>query len=150
MSVSRPSRRPLVFALALALAAFAAGAAPAEAQVTWPTDRLYDCNFVRADGSSGTSQIQFIDLAGNNYLRRGFLSTWIPTQAYPDWSNTVKVVVTKPVIIGPRTTHFEFTVAPNGPQCKSFRVHNGIYFNTLAFDECSNGVYQSCSQPADY
>lgn len=144
-------RKPILFALALAIAALAAAAAPAEAQVNWPTDRIYNCTFTRADGSGGSSQIQFDGLAGNNYLRRGILETWIPTQAYPDWFDNARVTVTKPVYLDPRSTSFELTVQAV-TQCKRFVVRNAppIYpsLNSLIFDQCDNGVFQICFQPA--
>lgn len=133
-------KRIALFALLLVVAV----AANAQS-LNWPVpNHGYYCSWSKPDPNhpgtqlTGTATVTFVDLAGNNYLRRGILRNEYPTGAVSESF----VTVTKPVILTPDTTQFELTTS-TGIQCKNFLSQ--FYSFYLYFDQCSNGAQQWCS-----
>ena len=132
-------------ALSALLLAVTAVAANAQSSVHWPvSNHGYYCSWSKPDPNhpgtqlTGTAIVTFVNLAGNDYLRRGTLRNEYPTGAVTESG----VTVTKPVLLSPDTTQFELTTS-TGIQCKNFEtLYNSFY---LYFDQCSNGAQQWCS-----
>lgn len=140
--IRRVSLVATVFMLA---ASFLGSAAGAQTTPDWPvSNHPYNCSWSKPDPNNpgsqitGTAFVTFVNLAGNDYLRRGTLRNLYPTGAITETA----VTVTKPVILSASTTQFELTTG-TGIQCQDFEtLGNSIY---LYFGSCSNGSQQWCS-----
>lgn len=139
-------RISLVVTVAVLVASFLVSVASAQTAPNWPvSNHPYNCSWSKPDpnhpGSqlTGTALVTFVDLAGNNYLRRGILRNLYPGNPTPSESF---VTVTKPMILSPDSTQFELTTS-TGIQCKDFET---LFYSTyLYFGTCSNGAQQWCS-----
>ena len=135
-------RAALIFAATALVPSFAGSAASAQTP-NWPvSNHPYYCSWSKPDPNNPGSQltgsafVTFVDLAGNNYLRRGTLKNVYPTGAVSEAS----VTVTKPVPVA-NGTQFELTTG-TGIQCQDFEsLWSSSY---LYFGACSNGAQQQC------
>ena len=130
---------------ALLLAAAVTAAANAQSSINWPVaNHGYYCSWSKPDPNhpgtqlTGTATVTFVNLAGNDYLRRGILRNEYPTGAVSESF----VTVTKPVPLYVDNTQFELTTS-TGIQCKNFQTL--FYSFYLYFDQCSNGAQQWCT-----
>jgi hypothetical protein len=137
-------RVSLIAVIAVLAASFLGSAAWAQAPI-WPvSNHPYNCSWSKPDPNNpgtqltGTAVVTFVDLAGNDYLRRGTLRNLYPTGALTE----TPVTVTKPVPLYPGTTQFELTTG-TGIQCKDFETLGNAFY--LFFGSCSNGAQQWCS-----
>jgi hypothetical protein len=139
-------RISLLGVLAVLVSSFLGTAVSAQAaQINWPVaNHGYYCSWSKPDpnnpGSTlyGTAIVTFVNLAGNDYLRRGILRNDYPNGTYSE----TFVTVTKPVPLTVDNTQFELTTG-TGVQCKDFET---LFYSTfLHFGQCSNGAVQNCS-----
>jgi hypothetical protein len=133
-----------VVLFALLLASLAGASVQAQTPLNWPVpNHGYHCLWSKPDPNNpgsqltGTATVTFVNLAGNDYLRRGILRNDYPSGA----SSESFVTVTKPMPISVDQTQFELTTG-TGVQCKDFEVYSYGY---LFFGNCSNGALQSCA-----
>src|SRR6478609_10454148 len=96
----RIRRISLTAALAVLISSLVSTAAPAQTQLNWPVaNHGYYCSWSLPDPNNpstrltGTAVVTFVNLAGNNYLRRGILRNDFPNGT----TTETFVTVTKPV-----------------------------------------------------
>lgn len=145
------THRVYAFVLVAALLALALPAA-AQPAPNWPENNWrYNCAYTWPDGSSGTSVIEFQGLwatshkfGDGNELKRGRLVTYLPSYNNPQTTLNDRVdLAYKPYELPSPLykTRFELTLPDAGIQCTNFL---NSYDSILTFDQCSNGIYQSC------
>ena len=106
-----------------------------EAQPLYPSGETFDCDFVRANGTSGKSTVKF-SLSGSLAQQQGTLSTQILNGTSfsnavelgsPTWEGSVKV--------------WQYRQTDNSVTCKL-----SVWSNGLLWDNCSNGNRQTCKK----
>lgn len=110
------------------LALLLAGFAPAAAQNTYPNGKSFNCNFTRANGTTGTTTASF-NLSGTLGTQQGTMTT--PAGAVP-------IQLIRPRFEGSKKV-WDYRQTDNNVTC---RMSTWAY--TVEWDNCSNGNRQTC------
>ena len=135
----------------LSVLLLAAGAASAHAQYMAPlSGRYYSCTYTNThlhelDGADGG--FSRFNLTGPvDYLQgtETFLATYGPDQRKVTFAKPLNIITTNPK--GEQVWHgtrWEFTINPNGPQCKNTVVRDWGY--SISFQNCTDGSSRICT-----
>jgi hypothetical protein len=121
------SLRRTSFALLLA------AALPAAAQNAYPNGKTFNCNFTRANGTTGQAVVSF-QLSGGLGTQQGTMTN----QIVGGGTFTPPIQLTKPRFEGPKKV-WDFKQLDNNVTCRL-----STWKRTVEWDNCSNGNRQSC------
>lgn len=110
------------------LALLLAGFAPGAAQTHYPNGKSFNCNFTRANGTTGTTTASF-NLSGTLGTQQGTMTT--PAGVVP-------IELTRPRFEGSKKV-WDYRQPDNNVTC---RMSTWAY--TVQWDNCSNGNRQTC------
>jgi hypothetical protein len=122
------NRKPGFATFALLLASVI----PAAAQNTYPNGKSFNCNFTRANGTTGTATVSF-NLSGTLGTQRGTM-----TSIVGGVTSTPPIELARPRFEGSKKV-WDYRQTDNNATC---RMSTWAY--TVELDNCSNGSRQTC------